>query len=54
VLVSVVVTDDIERGNAFVIASHGFTIDDAGARAQANQGIEDQRKAGSEIMPGRL
>jgi hypothetical protein len=36
-VVSPVVTDLIKRGSAFVIASHGFTIDDAGTRAQAGQ-----------------
>ena len=34
-LVSAVVTDEIERGDAVVIASDSFTVDDAGARAQA-------------------
>jgi hypothetical protein len=32
-LVSAVVTDKIERGNAVVIAGNGFAVDDAGARA---------------------
>ena len=32
-LVSAVVTDEIERGNAVVIASDSFAVDDAGARA---------------------
>jgi hypothetical protein len=30
-----VVTDEIEQGNAVVIAGDGLAIDDAGARAQA-------------------
>jgi hypothetical protein len=34
-LVSPVVTDEIERGNAIVIARNRFSIDNAGARAQA-------------------
>jgi len=51
-LVSLVVTDEIERGNAVVIASHGFTIDDAGARAQASQRIDDEREAVGEIIAG--
>jgi hypothetical protein len=40
-VVSAVVTDEIERGNAVVITSHGFAIDNAGARAQAGQGLDD-------------
>jgi hypothetical protein len=34
-LVSAVVTDEIERGDAVVIAADSFAIDDAGVRAQA-------------------
>jgi hypothetical protein len=49
-LVSALVTDEIERGNAVVIASDGFAIDDAGARAQAGQRIDDQRKATGEVI----
>jgi hypothetical protein len=51
-LVSLVVTDEIERGNAVVIASHGLTIDDAGARARAGQRIDDQREGVGEIIAG--
>src|SRR5215472_3526802 len=32
-VVSAVVTDEIERGNAVVIAGNSFAVDDAGARA---------------------
>jgi hypothetical protein len=39
--VSALVTDEIERGNAVVIASHSFAIDNAGARAQARQRLDD-------------
>jgi hypothetical protein len=35
--VSAVVTDEIERGNAVVIAGDSFAVDDAGAGAQAGQ-----------------
>src|SRR5438445_10022453 len=49
-LVSAVVTDEVERGNAVVIASDRFAIDDAGARAQAGQRLDDQRKATGEII----
>jgi hypothetical protein len=34
-LVGAVVTDEIERGNAVVIAGDSFAVDDAGPRAQA-------------------
>jgi hypothetical protein len=44
-LVSALVTDEIERGNAVVIASKGFAIDNAGGRAQPGQCLNDQRKA---------
>jgi len=40
-LVSALVTDEIERGNAVVIASDSFAIDNAGARAQACQSLDD-------------
>jgi hypothetical protein len=44
------VTDEIERGNAIVIASDSFAIDDARARAQACQGLDDQREAVGEVV----
>jgi hypothetical protein len=46
------VTDKIERGNAVIVASHRFTIDDAGARAQAGQRLDDQREAAGEVVAG--
>jgi hypothetical protein len=52
--VSALVTDEIERGNAVVIASHSFAIDNAGARAQACQGLNNQREAAGEIVARRL
>src|SRR5262252_7063040 len=42
-VISAVVTDQIERGNAVVVASHGLAVDDAGARAQTGQCLDDQR-----------
>jgi len=45
-----VVTDEIERGHAVVIASHSFAIDDARARAQACQRLDDQREATGEVV----
>ena len=45
-VVVAVVTDEIERGNAVVIAGDSFAVDDAGARAQASQRFDDQRGNG--------
>src|SRR5262249_60500341 len=46
--VSAVVTDEIERGNAVVIAGDSFAVDDAGARAQACRRLDDQGEAAGE------
>jgi len=51
-LVSAVVPDEIERGNAVVVASNRLPIDDAGARAQASQRLDDQREAAREVIAG--
>src|SRR5262245_53062871 len=51
-LVSALVPDEIERSNAVVIAGDSFAIDDAGARAQACQCLDDQREAAGEIVAG--
>ena len=48
--VSAVVTDEIERGNAVVIAGDSLAVDDAGARAQACQRLGDQREAAGEAI----
>jgi hypothetical protein len=53
-VVNAVVTNEIEGGDAVVIASHSFAIDDAWARAQTGQRIKDQRKAVGEVIAGRL
>ena len=45
-----VVTDEIERGNAVVIASDRFTVDNAGARVQPGERINDQREATGEVI----
>jgi hypothetical protein len=37
---------------SFVIASDSFTVDDAGARAQAGQGLDDQRETIGEVIAG--
>src|SRR5215510_6382331 len=39
------VLDEIERGNAVVIAGDSFAVDNAGARAQACQRLDNQREA---------
>src|SRR6516225_7583069 len=49
-VVSAVVPDEIERGNAVVIAGDSFAVDDAGARAQAGQRLDDQREATGEVV----
>src|SRR6516162_7512253 len=49
-LVSAVVTHQIERGNAIVIAGDSFAIDDARARAQARQRLDNQREAMGEVI----
>ena len=49
-VVSAVVTDEIERGNPVVIAGDGFAVDDAGARAEPSQRLNDQREAAGEII----
>src|SRR5215831_18423881 len=52
VLVSAVVTDEIERGNAVVIAGDSFAVDNARARAQTSQRLDDQREAAGEVIAG--
>src|SRR5262249_53103270 len=44
------VANEIERGNAVVIAGDSFAVDDAGARAQAGQCLDDQREAMGEVI----
>src|SRR5262249_59012248 len=51
-LVSAVVADEIERRHALVVASNRLPIDDAGARAQACQRLDDQREAAREVIAG--
>jgi hypothetical protein len=45
-------TDEIERSNAVVIARDSFSIDDAGARAQAGQRFDDQRETMCKVIAG--
>jgi hypothetical protein len=49
-VVSAVVTDEIERGNAVLIASNRLAIDDAGAGAQTGERLDDQRKAAGQVV----
>jgi hypothetical protein len=49
-VISAVVTDEIERGHAVVVAGDSLAVDDAGARAQACQRLNDQREATGEII----
>src|SRR5215472_18709670 len=49
-VVSAVVTDEIERVNAVIIAGDSFPVDDAGARAQPGERINDQREATGEVI----
>src|SRR5260221_10550456 len=49
-LVSALVTNEIERGHAVVIAGDSFAIDDAGARAQPRERTNDQREAPSHVI----
>src|SRR6516162_7646380 len=46
------VANEIERGNAVVIAGDSFAVDNAGARAQPGERINDQREAMGEIVAG--
>src|SRR5262249_38411566 len=49
-VVSALVTDEIERGHAVVIAGDSFAVDNTGARAQACQRLDDQREAAGGIV----
>jgi hypothetical protein len=40
-LVSALVMDEIEQGNAIVIAGNSLAINDAGGRAEAGQRLDD-------------
>ena len=46
------VANEIERGDAVVIAGDSFAVDNAGARAQPGERINDQREAMGEIVAG--
>src|SRR5437763_17150139 len=44
------VADAIERSNAVVITGNRLSVDNAGAGAQAGQGLNDQREAIGEVI----
>jgi hypothetical protein len=44
------VTDEIKRSHTVVVAGDSLAVDDAGARAQACQRLDNQREATSEIV----
>ena len=48
----VAVANAIERSDAVVIAANRLPVDDAGARAQSGQRLDDQREAIGEIIAG--
>jgi hypothetical protein len=48
--VCAVVSDEVERGNAVLIAGDSFPVDDTGARAQARQRLGNEREAVGEII----
>jgi hypothetical protein len=49
-VVGAVMSDEIERGNAIVIAGDSFAIDNARAGAKAGQCLNDQREAMGEVI----
>src|SRR5262245_9619796 len=51
-VVMAVVANEIERRHAVVGASNRLPIDDAGARAQADERLDDQREAAGEVVAG--
>jgi hypothetical protein len=48
----VAVANAIEQSDAVVITGDRLAVDDAGARAQAGQRLDDQREAIGEIIAG--
>jgi hypothetical protein len=51
-VVSAMVTNEIERGNAVVITGDSLAVGDAGTGAQAGERLNDQRKATREVIAG--
>src|SRR5262249_40554116 len=50
VVIMAAVANEIERGNAVVVAGDSLAIDDARARAQACQCLDYQREATGEVI----
>jgi hypothetical protein len=48
----VAVADTIERRDAVVITGNCLAVDDAGARGQADQGLDNQRETIRKIIAG--
>src|SRR5262249_44512789 len=46
------VANEIERGNAVVIAGNSLAVDDTRARAQAGERLDDQREAVGQVIAG--
>src|SRR5262245_3689424 len=46
------VADAVEARHATVVAAHGLAVDDAGSRAQAGHGRDDQREAVGQVIAG--
>ena len=44
------VADAVEARHAVLVAAHRLSVDNAGAGAQAGQGLKDQREAIGEII----
>src|SRR5262249_14244980 len=49
-IIMAAVANEIERGNAVVIAGDSLAVDDAGPRAQACQRLNDQRETTGEVI----
>src|SRR5262245_22813183 len=49
-VIVVAIANEIEGGDAVIITGDRFPIDNAGARAQASQRLDDQRKAVGEVV----
>src|SRR5215831_11649602 len=50
VVIMAAVANEIERGNAVVIAGDSLAVDNARARSQARQRLNNQREAAGEIV----
>src|SRR5262249_12610460 len=46
------IPDAVEARHAVLVAAHGLAVDDAGARVQAGERLDDQREAVGEIIAG--